>query len=480
MTKDCLLIIEDEQDMRNGLKRMLGRNFHDLEILTAPDAENGLLQIREFSVDLVLLDIKMPGMSGIDLLKQLSTTAPWLTVIMMTGFGSIETAVEAIKLGAYDFVTKPFNKDDICRIIRKGIERKRLIQENYFLKQKVGDLAGLTEFVGQSKPMQNFLSHLRTVARSNYNTLVRGESGTGKELTARALHNLSARRDKPLIMVNCPAIPEHLLESELFGHVRGAFTGAEHDQAGLFAEAEGGTICLDEIGDLPITVQSKLLRVLQEQEIKPLGDSRTRKIDVRVTALTNLDLEEMIRQRKFRGDLFYRLNVVSLRTPTLGEMADDIPLLVNHFTSQVCHELELDVPKKRFTQRAINVLMQRSWPGNVRELQNVVRRAVMFSMSDVIDVADLQIMDGPAGKNAKDSGNHGFNKNREIIEYKVAKEQVVDDFTNEYVLRLLKKTGGNVSQGAEISGLTRTALQKIMRRRNISADEYRLKSDQES
>jgi DNA-binding NtrC family response regulator len=478
MTKDCLLIIEDEQDMRNGLKRMLGRNFHDLEILTAPDAENGLLQIREFSVDLVLLDIKMPGMSGIDLLKQLSTTAPWLTVIMMTGFGSIETAVEAIKLGAYDFVTKPFNKDDICRIIRKGIERKRLIQENYFLKQKVGDLAGLTEFVGQSKPMQNFLSHLRTVARSNYNTLVRGESGTGKELTARALHNLSARRDKPLIMVNCPAIPEHLLESELFGHVRGAFTGAEHDQAGLFAEAEGGTICLDEIGDLPITVQSKLLRVLQEQEIKPLGDSRTRKIDVRVTALTNLDLEEMIRQRKFRGDLFYRLNVVSLRTPTLGEMTDDIPLLINHFTSQVCHEL--DVPKKRFTQGAINVLMQRSWPGNVRELQNVVRRAVMFSMSDVIDVADLQIMDGPAGKNAKDSGYHGFNKNREIIEYKVAKEQVVDDFTNEYVLRLLKKTGGNVSQGAEISGLTRTALQKIMRRRNISADEYRLKSEQES
>jgi DNA-binding NtrC family response regulator len=478
MTKDCLLIIEDEQDMRNGLKRMLGRNFHDLEILTAPDAENGLLQIREFSVDLVLLDIKMPGMSGIDLLKQLSTTAPWLTVIMMTGFGSIETAVEAIKLGAYDFVTKPFNKDDICRIIRKGIERKRLIQENYFLKQKVGDLAGLTEFVGQSKPMQNFLSHLRTVARSNYNTLVRGESGTGKELTARALHNLSARRDKPLIMVNCPAIPEHLLESELFGHVRGAFTGAEHDQAGLFAEAEGGTICLDEIGDLPITVQSKLLRVLQEQEIKPLGDSRTRKIDVRVTALTNLDLEEMIRQRKFRGDLFYRLNVVSLRTPTLGEMTDDIPLLINHFTSQVCHEL--DVPKKRFTQGAINVLMQRSWPGNVRELQNVVRRAVMFSMSDVIDVADLQIMDGPAGKNAKDSGYHAFNKNREIIEYKVAKEQVVDDFTNEYVLRLLKKTGGNVSQGAEISGLTRTALQKIMRRRNISADEYRLKSEQES
>ena len=471
MTKDCLLIIDDEQDMRNGLSRMLGRNFNDLEILTAPDAEKGLLQIKESAIDLVLLDIKMPGMSGLELLAQLSKTAPWLTVIMMTGFGSIETAVEAIKLGAYDFITKPFNKDAICRIIRKGIERKRLLQENYALKQRVGDLAGLTEFIGQSEPMQNFLAQLRTVARSNYTTLVRGESGTGKELTARALHNLSARRDKRLVMVNCPAIPEHLLESELFGHVRGAFTGANHDQTGLFAEADGGTLCLDEIGDIPITVQSKLLRVLQEQEIKPLGATRTRKIDVRVTALTNLDLEEMIRQRTFREDLFYRLNVVSLRTPTLGEIIDDLPLLVNHFTSQVCHEL--DLPEKHFSQRAINALMRRSWPGNVRELQNVVRRAVMFCMSDVIGVANVQSMDIPVSKNGENTEYNGLETGTEIPEYKIAKEQVVDDFTVKYVLRLLKETSGNVSQAADISGLTRAALQKIMRRRNISADEYR-------
>jgi transcriptional regulator with GAF, ATPase, and Fis domain len=318
--------------------------------------------------------------------------------------------------------------------------------------------------------MRNFLSQLRTVARSNYTTLVRGESGTGKELTARALHNLSARRDKALIMVNCPAIPEHLLESELFGHVRGAFTGADHDQPGLFAEADGGTICLDEVGDIPITVQSKLLRVLQEQEIKPLGATKTKKIDVRVTALTNLDLEEMIRQRKFREDLFYRLNVVSLRTPTLSEIVDDIPLLANHFTSQVCHEL--DLPAKRFSQQAINVLLQRSWPGNVRELQNVVRRAVMFCLSDVIDVNDLQTL-RPAKRNSEDPRGSDFDNGQEIIEYKVAKEQVVDDFTIKYVLHLLKETGGNVSHAAEISGLTRTALQKIMRRRNITAAEYR-------
>ena len=474
MAKDCLLIIDDEQDMRTGLKRMLGRKFDELEILTAPDAESGLHQIDEFTVDLVLLDIKMPGMSGLELLKNLSTTAPWLTVIMMTGFGSIETAVEAIKLGAYDFITKPFSKEDICRIIRKGIERKRLIQENYFLKQKVGDLAGLTEFIGQSEPMKNFLSQLRTVARSNYTTLVRGESGTGKELTARALHNLSARRDKALIMVNCPAIPEHLLESELFGHVRGAFTGANHDQPGLFAEADGGTICLDEVGDIPITVQSKLLRVLQEQEIKPLGATKIKRIDVRVTALTNLDLEEMIRQRKFREDLFYRLNVVSLRTPTLNEIIDDIPLLVNHFASQVCQELNL--PAKRFSQQAINVLLHRSWPGNVRELQNVVRRAVMFCMSEVIDINDLPTLN-PARKKNDYSRRSDFENDHKIIEYKAAKEQVVDEFTVKYVLHLLRETGGNVSRAAEISGLTRTALQKIMRRRNINAAEYRSNSE---
>ncbi len=473
MAKDCLLIIDDEQDMRNGLKRMLGRNIDDLEILTAPDAESGLLKIEEFPVDMVLLDIKMPGMSGLELLKKLGTIAPWLTVIMMTGFGSIETAVKAIKLGAYDFITKPFNKDDICRIIRKSIERKRLIQENYFLKQKVGDLAGLTEFIGQSEPMRDFLKKLRTVARSNYTTLVQGQSGTGKELTARALHNLSARRDKRLVMVNCPAIPEHLLESELFGHVRGAFTGANHDQPGLFAEADGGTLCLDEIGDIPITVQSKLLRVLQEQEIKPLGATRTEKIDVRVIALTNLDLEEMIRQRTFREDLFYRLNVVSLRTPTLREIIDDLPLLVNHFTSQVCQEL--DLPEKHFSQRAKNVLMGRPWPGNVRELQNVVRRAVMFCMSDVIDVADIESIENLNKKDRADSEYPDHSGKNKIIAYKVAKEQVLDDFTIKYLLRLLSETGGNVSQAAEISGLTRAALQKIMRRRNINAEEYRLK-----
>ncbi|PHR28459.1 MAG: DNA-binding response regulator [Desulfotalea sp.] len=472
MNKDCLLIIDDEQDMRNGLKRMLARNIENLEVLTAPDAETGLEMIAEIPIDLVLLDVKMPGMSGFDMLRQLSKTSPWLTTIMMTGFGSIETAVEAIKLGAYDFITKPFEKKDICRIIRKSIERKQLIKENYLLKQKLGALEGASGFIGQSETMRTFLGYVQTVARSHYTTLIRGQSGTGKELAARAVHSLSARSDKPLIMVNCPAIPEHLLESELFGHAKGAFTGADHDQRGLFAEADGGTICLDEVGDLPISVQSKLLRVLQEHEIKPLGATKTETIDVRVIASTNLDLEKMIDEKTFREDLFYRLNVVTLQTPSLNDIVDDIPLLVAHFTRQVSRELGLG--PKQFSQRSIAALMQRKWPGNVRELQNFVRRAVMFSVADIIEFDELQILDNLQRKPSEPQPvTDSYFSDGPIAEYKRVKEEVLDRFTKEYIQRLLKETEGNVSRGAGISGLSRTALQKIIRRYHISADDYR-------
>lgn len=476
MSKDCLLIVDDEQDMRNGLKRILSRNIENLEVLTAPDAETGLEMITDLSIDLVLLDVKMPGMSGFEMLKQLTKTSPRLTTIMMTGFGSIETAVEAIKLGAYDFITKPFEKKDICRIVRKSIERNQLIKENYILKQKVGMLDGNSGFIGQSETMRTFLGYLRTVARSNYTTLIRGQSGTGKELAARAIHNLSSRRDKPLVMVNCPAIPEHLLESELFGHTKGAFTGADHDQRGLFAEADGGTICLDEVGDLPISVQSKLLRVLQEHEIKPLGATKTKKVDVRVIASTNLDLEEMIEDKSFREDLFYRLNVVTLQTPALHEIVEDIPLLINHFSRQVSRELELGV--KQFSQRSIAALMRRRWPGNVRELQNLVRRVVMFSQGENIGIDELQVLDNMQRKvGVLYSDDVNSLADGPIAEYKVVKEEAVQRFTNGYIQRLLRETGGNVSRGAEISGLSRTALQKIIRKFGIHADDFRTRHD---
>lgn len=470
MSKYQLLIVDDEVDMLNGLKRIITKAFPGINVITASDAQKALEYLQDNTVEIALLDIKMPGMSGLELLEELSSRNPWITVVMMTGFGTIETAVEAIKLGAYDFITKPFEKDLLTRTISKALERARLLRENFTLKQKVCENQLSTEFVGDSEPMRQFQSNLATVARSNYTVLIRGESGTGKELAARAIHSNSNRSDKPLIMVNCPAIPEHLLESELFGHIRGAFTGASHDQPGLFAEADGGTICLDEVGDIPIGLQAKLLRVLQEQEIKPLGATRTKKIDVRVISLTNLDLETMIAKHQFREDLFYRLNVVTLTTPSLEEINEDIPALVAHFTKKVA--CELDLPLKRFDERSLVALCRRKWPGNVRELQNVVRRTVMFCPEDIITIEYLQGVEPPPSA-ASQPTPHGMELNEELAPYKLAKEQAVDTFTTNYIQSLLKSTNGNITHAAEISQLSRVALQKIIKRHEIDADKFR-------
>ena len=471
MSRPRLLIVDDEHDMCSGLKRMLGKEFPGIDISTADSADEALDQFGDTGADLALLDIQMPGMTGLELLKELSSRDPWLTVVMMTGFGTIATAVEAIKLGAYDFITKPFDRELLRRTISKAVERSRLLRENFTLKKQVCDKQVETDFIGESAVMKRFQSHLLTVARSNYTTLVRGESGTGKELAARAIHALSARGAQPLVMVNCPAIPEHLLESELFGYVRGAFTGATHDQNGLFAEADGGTICLDEVGDIPIAIQAKLLRVLQEQEIKPLGAARTRKIDVRVIALTNLDLESMIAERQFREDLFYRLNVVSITTPSLKEIVEDIPLLVASFTKKVC--CELDLPLKRFDQRALAAFCHRRWPGNVRDLQNAVRRSVMFCTDEVITLNDLHGVKPPSPSGSSHWTRQLTGPGETLEPYKVAKQQVVDTFTGDYIRALLKKTGGNISHAAEISEISRVALQKIVKRLAIDVNSYR-------
>ncbi len=336
-----LLIVDDEKDLLQGLKRMLAREFQHLDIHTRHDPAAALALVREKPLDLVLLDIQMPEIHGLELLKKMNSIDKNLTVIMMTGYGSIEVAVQAMKSGAYDFITKPFDKTILFRAVGKGLEHNHLLRENIKLRERICEKEPFANFVGQSAPMQRLYHGIRTTARTDYTVLILGESGTGKELTARAIHSLSKRRDNPLLMVNCPAIPEHLLESELFGHRKGAFTGAHRDQPGLFVEADKGTLCLDEIGDIPVAIQTKLLRVLQEQEIKPLDSSKTRSVDVRIIASTNRNLEEKIKDHSFREDLFYRLNVVSLQTPTLAEIREDIPLLIDHFTRQVCCELEL-------------------------------------------------------------------------------------------------------------------------------------------
>ncbi len=468
---DCILLVDDEKDLIIGLKRSLQRKLANIEILTTVSPHEAIDLVRKKSVDIALLDISMPEMSGLDLLENLQKIDSQLTVIMMTAFGSIELAVDAMRRGAYDFITKPFDNDILLRVISKGLERNQLIRENINLKSRVCEKEAFAKFVGQSSPLKRFYESLKTIAKSDYTVLIRGESGTGKELAARAVHDLSNRKNKHIVMVNCPAIPEHLLESELFGHKRGAFTGAEHDHRGMFDEANGGTICLDEIGDIPLSIQTKLLRVLQEQEIKPLGATKSHKIDARVVAITNQDLEMKINAHSFREDLFYRLNVVSLRTPSLAEIKEDIPLLANYFTKFVC--CELNISEKSLSHEATKSLIERDWPGNVRELQNAVRHAVLFTEGEIVGPEDFK-MSGVAPNSI--TSPHQTQVSYEMPDnepYKEAKERIISDFTCQYVSSLLNSTNGNVTKAAEISGLSRAALQKIMKRLDIKSSRFR-------
>jgi DNA-binding NtrC family response regulator len=467
MTRERILLVDDEEDMLEGLRRILTQELGGVEVLTASRARQALRLARQMPIDLALLDIRMPEIDGLELLEALHKEDPWLTIIMMTAYGSIELAVAAIKLGAYDFVTKPFEKDSLLRIVRKGLERNRLIRENRHLRLRVGEGNGFEGLVGQSPPMRRLFERIQAISRTDYTVLIRGESGTGKELVARAIHALSKRNHRALISVSCPAVPENLLESEFFGHKRGTFTGADRDHTGLFEEAHGSSLFLDEIGDIPVSIQTKLLRALQEQEIKPLGSVKSRKVDVRILASTNQNIEEKIQDRTFREDLYYRLNVVTIKTPSLQEISEDIPLLVNHFSRMACSELGLS--PKRFSAESLEELRQRPWPGNVRELQNLVRRVVMFSPHNIIRPAELQALEA-AGNGA---GSLMPQTGGRIELYGRAKERLVSRFTRDYVADLLAKTGGNVTRAAELSGLGRASLQKIMRRLGIKSEGFR-------
>lgn len=471
LVRDRLLIVDDEIDMLEGLKRILTFDLEGTEIIAASNAAEALERVKSDPIDAVLLDFRMPEMNGLELLLQMLKIDRWLTIVMMTAHGSIETAVEAIKRGAYDFITKPFDKEALLRTIRKSLERNRLLRQNIDLRRQVCERAAFESLVGKSIPMRNLYESIQTIARTKYTVLIRGQSGTGKELVARAIHSLSSRRNRPLVIVNCPAIPEHLLESELFGHRKGAFTGADSDQIGLFDEASGGSLLLDEIGDIPLQIQTKLLRVLQEQEIKPLGVNKTHKVDVRIIASTNQNLEEKIRNRSFREDLFYRLNVVNIRTPSLDEIREDIPLLVAHFTRTASREL--GIAPKRFSTEALEECMSRPWPGNVRELQNFVRRALIFCPDEVIRPEDLQEMKQTRKHLLMVEDTFMRDGATTIEPYKDAKERVLNRFTLKYVSELLENTGGNVTRAAELSGLSRAAIQKIMRRLDMKAESFR-------
>ncbi len=348
MKKPRLLIVDDEMDMLRLLSRSIRADF-DCEVETVSNAAAALEIFRQRSFDLALLDIRMPGMDGIQLLEQLRVLDPGLTIIMMTAYGAIEVAVESIKKGAYDFITKPFEQNDLVRLLQKGMERSLLLRENQQLQQRIRKEETFQNFVGSSPPMQKLYDTIQMVSRTDVTVLITGESGTGKNLAARAIHALSARASLPYVHVNCPTVPENILESELFGYKKGAFTHATQDKKGLFEEAEGGTICLDEIGDIPLSVQTKLLQVLEDKHIKPLGQTKTVQVNVRLIASTNQDLKARLAAREFREDLYYRLNVVNLHMPPLRERREDIPPLTQHFLGRFAAEFNKP-PKAGFSR----------------------------------------------------------------------------------------------------------------------------------
>ncbi len=463
--KDRILIVDDEIDLLQGLKRIVSDAL-DCEVITTEKARDAVTIIEKEAIDLVLADIIMPDMDGMALLRETRKIDPAVTVILMTAYGTIELAVQAMKDGAYDFIRKPFEEEQLLHCLRKGLERNRLIRENARLQKELCEKEPFQNIVGKSGPMQRVLDTIRVLGRTDVTVLITGESGTGKELAAKAIHQISDRRHQPMVTVNCPAIPEQILESELFGYKKGAFTGATSNKKGLFEEADGGTILLDEIGDLPVSIQTKLLRVLQEKEIKPLGDNITRKIDVRIIASTNQDLISKIEKGEFRKDLYYRLKVASLVMPSLREIREDIPLLVEHFLHKAA--CEFGIEPKKVSPEALNLLMSMEWPGNVRELENTIRGLTAIVEGTTISPQDISI-----GHHSDDTIFSDPTRLDLSIPYKVHKHRVLKEFTTKYVIELLRETEGNVTQAARLSGIKRQSLQKIIKKYQIPLHEIR-------
>ncbi len=458
-----ILVVDDEPDMRQLLKRSLEPDL-GCRVETASSGETALKILEDINFDMVLADIKMAGMDGLELLEHIKRIHPDLTVVMMTAFGRIETAVEAMKRGAYDFITKPFDHDALILRLQNAVERSRLLKENRRLLKESKNTRVFQELVGKSAVMERVYETIQMVAQTDLTVLITGESGTGKDLVSRAIHALSNRSKGPFVAVNCPTVPENILESELFGYKKGAFTHATQNKIGLFQEAHKGSIFLDEIGDISPTIQTKLLRVLQEKEIKPLGDTKTISVDVRIIASTNRNLEDKIKKAEYREDFFYRLNVLPLKMPSLREHREDIPVIASHLINKHC--AKLNKPPRSISPDLMKIFMERKWEGNVREMENVILRGILYCSTDVITPDDAGIT-GDAPKECLEV------LTSQDLPYKDAKERTLNLFNKNYISSLLSANRGNVTQAAKLCGLERQALQQIMRRYGIRAEDFR-------
>jgi two-component system response regulator AtoC len=437
--KAKVLIIDDEANMVALFKRFLGKEGY--AVTGAGSFEEGARTIQSELFDVIISDLALGDGNGIDLLKLATNSQPHAPFIVITGVGSVESAVEAMKNGAYDYISKPFQKEEMTLLVKKALQHSDLSKRVRQLQKEVDSKFGFGNIIGRSKKMRQVFELIERVAASNSTVLITGESGTGKEMVAKSLHYHSGRKKKPFVAVDCGVIPENLIESELFGHTKGAFTGADHAKKGLFAEANEGTIFLDEIGNLPVPLQAKLLRVLQEREIKPIGSNETTSVNVRVIAATKEDLKTSVDSGTFRNDLFYRLSVIPIHLPPLRERPEDVPLLLKHFLAKVCKSN--NQKEKQITPEAMNVLMAYNWPGNVRELENLVERMVLITSGDTIDVDDLP----DEIKSTK--GNTSMKENLDRTVKVVEKDMIVE---------AIEQAGGNKTQAAKILGISRASL----------------------
>ncbi|MCK4224843.1 MAG: sigma-54-dependent Fis family transcriptional regulator [candidate division Zixibacteria bacterium] len=443
-----ILIVDDEKSQREQLSGFLKKQ--GFNVTTAELGMEAISLCKDKSFEVALIDLKMPGMDGIELLKKLKESNPEIQVIMMTAYGSVDTAVDAMKLGAYHYVNKPINLEELKLNINKALEGYHILVENKYLKEQLEEKYKDIHIIGNSKAIKEVLSTVSRVAKTKSTVLVKGASGTGKELVARAIHALSDRADQRFVPVSCAALPETLFESELFGHERGAFTGAIKRREGRFELADGGTLFLDEVGDIPLETQVKLLRVIESQEFDRLGGKETLKVDVRIISATNQDLEKKIREKSFREDLYYRLNVISILISPLRERKEDILLLVDHFIKKANQKCGRYI--RGITPEVKDIILNYDWPGNVRELENVIERGVVLSRTDVIDKGDLPYFGLVSDKS---------------FEHVPPVSLSLKDVEKDHILRVLKEANWNLNKAAEILGIHRNTLRLKMREYGI-------------
>ena len=458
--KRRILIADDEDIVVQSCLRILSGDKFKID--TAKDGLEALVKIAEQDYDMLILDIMMPKLNGIEVLQRVKETHPDIDVIMITGLNQIETAVKAMKLGAFDYLPKPFDPEELELVVARAFERRQLLQENVNLKHEVSARYSFENIIGSSPPMQAVYRLVARCAPTNSTVMLRGESGTGKELIARAIHYNSLRKDRPFVTVDCASLSENLLESELFGHVKGSFTGAVSNKMGLLESANGGTLFLDEIGNISLSTQAKLLRFIEEREFKAVGDTQSRTVNIRLITATNKDLETMVADEDFRDDLYYRINVFPIEIPPLRERRDDIPALAFHFLNQFSKEMERKV--KEFSAGAMNLLMNHDWPGNVRELENAIHRAVILSSDEtvrqghLVNILDMQPL-----------ANLDVPRTSEELKRikKMVREKSVENVEKLFILGALKRNGWSVTVSAGQTGMQRSNFQALMKKYDI-------------